>query len=326
VRTASTRRERFLPYRYARGGVDLQILRCELDHRQSVDPDRDARVLDLESTWSTARLSLEAVVPASVCAEVVPGAPSPNDVEVLVVIQCPSTLWRRGTPVAVNRFDAPLSFDISLARDDLAGSARIRGYLIRRTQGSRQRGFASVRGTRVADSGEWDLRIDLKREARGDYLDVRYRRFSEDRMIPVRDRKNLYFLQLDVDSPILWLNADHQSICGILDSQGTVGRQARLREALFDQITYAVWTQLFLQAARNYVELEDFAHEWEEPVLDLVLKDAYPEVKSASERRDHLGDDWRDPTQVLRRLDAALQRREGLVTHLEKLIREENSG
>jgi hypothetical protein len=127
---------------------------------------------------------------------------------------------------------------------------------------------------------------------------------------------------MDQETPELWVNADHERIAAVLDSKGTVGRHARLREVMFDQIAQGVWTQLFLRVARDYVLNEETTYSWHDAVLDLVLRDVFPEVRSAVERRDRLTEAWEDLPVLLTRLDAALQRRSDVSAHLSKLIEE----
>lgn len=326
-RTAATRRERFLPYRYARSGVALRVTGCVLDGEDMVEPDTEAHLVELDVPWNAATVQLELTVPAATLARVLPegqeGGGTPDETELLLVLRCPSTFVRAGVRVPFARADVPVSTELALRRDDLAGALHLQAFLVRKSAGRRRRGFASRTSARLADSRAWELRVDCGREPRGEYLDVRYRRFSEDDAIPARDRKNLYALDVAEDAPILWINAEHERIAAILDSKGNVGRHARLREVFFDHIAHAVWTQLFLRAARHYVETEDTVFAWEDGVLDALLKDAYPEVRSAADRRDRLAEDWDDLPELLRRLDAGLQRRDDLAVHLTKLVEEE---
>lgn len=324
TRTAASRRERFLPYRYARGGVELRVVACTLDGRTDVAPEDEAHVLDLEGRWTRAALALAVSVPEATLTHVLPTGAPVSELEVAVVLRCPATLLRIGARVALPPPGAVAPVELALVLDDLAGSAELVAYVVRATRGSAP-GYAAQRGARVADSRAWELRVDRPREPRGEHLDVRYRRFSEDATIPARDRKNLYALDLDQPSPILWLNADHERVAAVLDSRGTVGRHARLREAIYDHVAHAVWTQLFLKAAGDYVRNEETTYPWQDAVLDLLLRDVFPSVRRASDRRDELATAWDDLPSLLARLDAGLQRRNDLALHLTRLVEEEGA-
>jgi len=327
MRTTAARRERFFPYRYVRGGVRLRVSGCELDGQHAVEVEAEAPRLELDVPWDEARIDLELTVDRETCAYV--GA-TVEELELLVVIRCGPTFLRVGERVPLTSADqaAVVKHSMSVRRDALRGTAEIQAFLVRRTPAAETtvRGRAASRGARVADSRVWELLVDRRRERRGEHLEVRYRKFSSDEALPAHDRRNVYALDLDQDDPILWINADHERIAGILDSKGNTGRQARLREVFFDQIAHSVWTQLFLRAARSWAQNEELVYPWEESVLEVLLRDVYPEVKSASDRLDRLADDWSDATVLLRRLDAGLQRRHDLAGHLLKLVEEQESG
>ena len=241
-----------------------------------------------------------------------------------MVAQCPGTFLR--SAVRATAISPETQIELSLRRDDLAGSVHVQAFLVRAEETRGVPGFATASGARLADSRPWELRVDRVREMRGEYLDVRYLHFTEEATVPTRDWKNLYLLRMDQEVPELWLNADHERIVAVLDSKGTVGRHARIREVAFDQIAYGVWTQLFLRSARDYVQSEEVTYPWQEAVLDLLLRDLYPEVRSATERRERLGDEWEDLPSLLVRLDAALQRRGELSSHFLRLVEESEDG
>jgi hypothetical protein len=75
-----------------------------------------------------------------------------------------------------------------------------------------------------------------------------------------------------------------------------------------------------LRAARDYVTNEETSYAWQDAVLDLLLRDVFPELRSAAERRDRLAELWDELPVLLARLDAALQRRGDVSVHLTKLI------
>lgn len=321
TRTAAARRERFLPYRYARSAIDLRVVTCVLDQKDRIEPDREGHAVDLDVPWTMATLGLELRVPSAALADVLDG---PG--ELWIVLRCASTFLRRAIRIDFSGLDAPAASEITIHRDELAGVAELRAYLIRpAASAAPAKGVASERGARVADSRAWDLRIDRAKSPQGEHIDVRYERFSETPGIPKRDQDNLYRLEVE-ETPILWINADHERIRSVLEGRGTVGRHARIRELAFDQIAYSVWSQLFLRAARDYTTNEETSYPWQDAVLDLLLRDVFPEGRTAADRRDRLTDAWRDLPELLRRLDAALQRKNELAAHLRKLIEEEDGG
>jgi hypothetical protein len=324
MRTHASRRERFLPYRYARSGLELSIERCRLDDRDEVAPDNEACAIELDVRWTTATLDVRLELPAETRDSLLaPGTPA-DAIDALVIVRSPSTFFRSAVRVPMRRARATLS--IVLERDQLAGLAELMAVVVRTTDaqrlGAHAQEYASARGIRIADSRTWQLRIDRVQEPRGEYLDIRYHPFSTEPTVPARDHGNLYLLRLEQETPELWINADHERIAAVLDSKGTVGRHARLREVAFDLVAHGVWTQLFMRAARDYVTHEETSYAWQDAVLDLLLRDVFPELRSVAERRDRLAELWVELPLLLARLDAALQRRASVSAHLSRLIEE----
>lgn len=322
TRLSSARRERFLPYRYARGGVQLTVTSCKLDGDRDVAPDVADQRLDLDGPWADATLRVCAGVAAPTFAAIGEGEP-PEAFEIALVLRCPATFVRRAVTVELGVVGGTVERSLALRRDDLSGSASLVAYLVRKRAHTARP--ALVRGARLAESRAWEVRIDPPREHHGEYLDVRYKKFSEDETLPLRDRGNLYVLDVDQESPILWINADHQRVAGILDSRGVTGRAARLRESFFDHVAYAVWSQLFVKATTDLLASDDdeTTYPWQDVVLDALLGDVFPEVKGGSARRRRLREWHADLPELWRRLDAALQRRNDLASHLAKLAEEE---
>ncbi len=321
TRVAGAHRERFLPYRYVRNGIGLVIASYTLDGKSEVNASLDGHLVELSLPWAHATFVLTVTVPSATHAAVAGGAPV-SAFEVTIITRCPSTFLRVAQRVPLSALEEPIEVHLDLQRDDLAGSAEVMAFLVR-TSDTPGHLHAAVRGARLADSPSWELRVDRQREPRGEYLDIRYKKFSSDESIPRRDRGNLYVLDLDQPDPILWVNADHERVTAILDSRGTVGRHARLRESFFDHIAYAVWTQLFLKAAHDYTQDGEATYPWQDAVLDLLLRDVFPNHRTQSDRREHLRDVIGEPTTLMRSLDAGLQRRNDLAAHLTKLVSEE---
>ncbi|MEQ9498734.1 MAG: hypothetical protein RIT81_17785 [Deltaproteobacteria bacterium] len=305
--------------------MELRVVECVLDAADSIAPDAEHKVVELDVEWHHATVTLEVEVSEATAGTVLPPGAMPGDVEVLVVTTCPSTFVRTAQRAPLEAFERPVRVELELERDRLAGTVELKALLVRAKDAPPCDGFGHAVGVRLAESAAWELLVDRRPESAGQYLDIRYRPFSEDPVIPVRDRKNLYLLETDGPAPVLWINADHERLSAVLDSRGTVGLHARLREVVFDHLGHAVWTQLFLHAAERYVASGECVHEWQDVVLDRVLADVYPDDPNTAVRRDRLVADFEELPTVLRRLDAALQRRDDLAGHLTKLVEEGRS-
>jgi hypothetical protein len=84
-----------------------------------------------------------------------------------------------------------------------------------------------------------------------------------------------YYLELG-EHPKLWLNSDFESLQELLHVEGTVGRHARLRDALFDRIAHAVWTQLFIDALTAAGDSGDPTFEWQAAALRAFVPSLQP--------------------------------------------------
>jgi hypothetical protein len=288
--------------------------------------DEERHLLSLEGSWHRAELRVEVLVPADVVRRVLPVQEREAlSIPVLLALRCDETRLRKGFLDAGPGLEGGASsFVLALEHEELFGSAELQAFLVRGQEARPgQRGYARLKGARLATARAWTLSVDRRHRFEGRYLEIRYRRFAEDAVIPPHDRSNLYLLEHDQPWPILWINADHEAVTAVLDSRASVGGQARLREVIFDLVAAPVWTQLFLRAAGDVVGQGEAAYEWEERVLEVLLGDIYPALPAAA-RRQALQEDWQDLPLLLSRLDAALQRRSQLCAHLGKLVEEES--
>lgn len=323
----STRRERFLPYAYERFGLDFAIRACSLDDQSTIENfDSEKRVVQLNDfDWKRAELRVEVALGAGLPQRVLPAFEHKKPpVHVLVAVRCDRTRLRRGIELAPHaEKQGLLEGVISLQRDELRGHAELVAYLVRSEHCARSvPGFAEVKGARLASARQWEVRVDTKPLGVGQYLNIRFNSFKDD---PRMQAGNLYWLDAERENPTLWLNSDETNLAEVLDSRGTRGGRARVRDVVFDMIAMGVWTQLFMRAALN-AQAEDgpSGYEWEENVLRLLLPEMFPDAQDHEScclaLRELYGEGG--AVKVLERLDTLLQQRQSLVKHLNTLLTE----
>lgn len=316
-----TKRERFLPFAYHRHGLRTKLQRLELDDRLMQDGiDVDSHLLDLRGPWSHARVTFEVTTAPGLIEHVLDeGERQDPPLTVLIAVRCPPTRLRRNTQRALAT-NGPTRIEIDIDRDDLHGTAELIPFLVR-TKDARSpaSGHAHTRGSRVAGGRSWALRADLERTPSGKYVDLRFKSFRDDPLIPSAEKVAVWRLDATSEEPILWLNQDHASIAKLLTYEGSHGRRARAREVLFDRISASVWTRLFLIAADNVLRAGEELYGWEQSVLDQMLPDLYPDVASANIRLERLRQEHDELHVLLGRLDAVLQVRDGGITNLVRL-------
>ncbi len=323
ARLERTKRERFLPYGYARSALACRVERVALDgHAVESGIDGERHLIELEQTeWR--RLSIEGRV--DVPQEAMDAFPEDErgapPAQLFLVARCARTRLRRAFTAGASG-----AFHLELSHDDVDGALELVPFLTRSTSRQSVPGFASRAGERVASGRAWEIRITPLREPAGKFLDVRYQRFGDDPLLSaVAD--TLYSLEHERDSPILWINADHEKIVAVLGDRGTRGPRARIREVVFDSIAQSVWTQLFVRAALHLADMGELAYEWEDSTLRELLPGMYRSARTHAARVDALRAQLArgELSAVLAALDTELQRKSSAVEHVTKLI-EEHAG
>lgn len=315
MKAVATKRLRFLPYRFDDHALALRLDGCVLDGQGDVASsyDEERRLIDLSGArWSTVRVRMSVNLDARLLAEVFPdderAAPQGR---LIVLVTCPPTRLRRGLTLV----DGPLApgvhrAEIELPIRDVQGTVEMVPVLVRAfDRADVDDGFGVTAQSRLASGRPVELRVDAARPPNGEYLDTRYESFREQGPPQFPRPDALHQLDCDGDAPVLWLNLDHAHVHAVLDSVGSVGRVARMRDVVFAQIGQAVWTRLFWRAARSVQRVGETVHEWEEAVLARLLPRVYPdspdhESRLAALRADLDGD---QDDAVLARLDGALQ-------------------
>ena len=318
-----TKRQRFLPYAYARHGLVARIEGLRIDGQaapRAIDPERHLVSLD-EEPWRRGPFGLVVSVPPEVIERVVPKGAEPA-LELVAVLSCEATRLRG----AIARARAPVgggevSLPIPLRRDDLAGAASLEVHLLRAATGEASPGFAHHAGSRLASARGWELRLERRRGPEGRFLDVRYRSLADDGALDAEHRPS----PRDEPAPVLWINSDHQRIVPILGDRGTRGKRSRLREVFYDLIAQGVWTQLFLRAVDDLQTADgELTYDWEDAALREVLPGMFPDARSHAARRDALLQGLRSEglAATMERFDAALQKKSDVAEHMTRLVDE----
>lgn len=318
--------ERFLPYPYARFGLDLALARVRVDGADRTSSVQvEARLVALEDRRpERVEIELLAQIEQPVLERLLPPEERPAPpIELFVAVRCPATrLSRRVSlaedPAQPRRFAGVLILSI----DDVRGVVELTPYLVRSVEG-RSRSHARHAGARLASARSWFLRFDLQRSSSGRFLDVRYEPFSKLADASLWSSA-LYRLECELDDPILWLNSDHRELVAILDSKATRGAAARMREVFFAHIAQNVWAQLFMYAAESCSPEGNGAHPWCAAVLQRFLPSIFPELGDHRSRLEELVDRVRAGSigELSQLLDRALQNDSNIVHHMKSLIEE----
>ena len=237
-------------------------------------------------------------------------------------LQCQRTLTRRGVAYPLPADSSHVKFSLEIPKAEVRESVEVFPLLCR-TRDGEEVGYATRKGARIADGRPWHVRIDKKPGPPGRYLDIRWDSFSANSNLP--DGKAFYHLEVG-EHPKLWLNSDFEELREILNAQGTVGPNARQRDALFDRISHAVWTQLFIHALKSAGATGEAAFEWQDATLHKLVPrlESSDDIATATANLHERFD--QDPSAVVHELDRLLQLDHPESHHWRELIRESQKG
>lgn len=276
---------RFYPYATVANGIVLQIDAADPQPFLTDDGSVWAADEDVSEVGLTLRVSLE----ESVLGKVLPTSESDGSTAHLVLV-AQTTQGRRREAFQVGS-DGLVS--LSLARSEWVGVVELYGLLVRSHESTEPlEGFASHRHALLAWSEPLQVRFDEAPDRPGDLLPVRWVRFTE--RPDLRDCRQHLFAVIPENPPELLLNLDVLELRAVLDSKGTHGTKARIRDAIFMQIAHQVWTSLLVTALSSLAteasavttglgqDVLDQLSPWEAAVLRRWGPDLLPEVEEES--------------------------------------------
>jgi hypothetical protein len=151
---------------------------------------------------------------------------------------------------------------------------------------------------------------------------------SEGGAIPAQAQKEPFFIAVEQQPPIVYLNADFDGLPDLLsDDESRPGYERALRDAEFRRIATAAWSEMFT-AAIGDVEVDDEGsvewpqEDWKRQVLKGLLPDLYPDISDRDEALTTLRTDLNEgTTQVLSLLQVAIARQIGAAKSLRRDIK-----
>ncbi|MEE6211090.1 hypothetical protein U3A55_13150 [Salarchaeum sp. III] len=316
-------RSRSLPFSYRENGIqfdpisytidgddhtefDLNPARTEIDLTNALPTDDDTAVAEWETLTITADLHISEEVISAVFPS---GERDQPPAKLYVTIRCHETIYRDRVLVT----DAPTmpgTYEISIPvkKDQVRGTVELRPYLARTRDRDGTGEYASQQNFRVASGTIYNILIDRPEDEEPPSIDGEQVSFSQTPHLPGGEK--LYYLDFRNEKrPKLWINADHPRITEVLQSQGSVGAEARMRDVILDQIGYGVWQQLVVRAAAAVDDDGNPEHEWQQTVLETFARNMY-DVDDLNEAIYRLRTDIESPASLphmIQRLDEELQ-------------------
>ena len=324
-RRSQRHRSTALPFSYRDEGVDFELNSFAVDNgdRTALNLNPAQTEIDLASAvsssdsgnepdWETITLNGKLRLPEETVQAVFPqGERAQPPAKLYVTVRCHETIYRdrmviSEAPTTAGEYDVTLEVPKSTVR----GTVELRPYLVRtesRPEDSSNE-YADQKNFRVASGTLYYVVVDGPQDEERAAIDGEQVRFSQNAHLP--DGNKLYYLDFRNEGhPKLWINSDHPRITEVLQSRGSVGAEARMRDVILDQVSYGVWVQLLVRAG-SAVDVEgDAEHEWQEMVLQTFARNLY-DTSDVSEATRRLRDDLSYPQtlpHVIQRIDSELQ-------------------
>jgi hypothetical protein len=324
-RRSQRHRSTALPFSYRDEGVDFELNSFAVDqgNRKALDLKPGQTEIDLASAvsssdssgdpdWETITLDGKLRLPEETVQAVFPQDERTRPpAKLYVTIRCHETIYRdrvivSEAPTTPGKYDVTIEVPKSAVR----GTVELRPYIVRTESrpGDGSNEYADQKNFRVASGRLYYVVVDGPKDDERAAIDGEQVRFSQNAHLP--DGNKLYYLDFRNESrPKLWINSDHPRIAEVLQSRGSVGAEARMRDVILDQVSYGVWVQLLVRAG-SAVDVEgEVEHEWQEMVLQTFASNLY-ETNDVSEARLRLKDDLSDQKtlpHVMQRIDSELQ-------------------
>lgn len=326
--------DRFYPYRTAPEQIRLTIDTESAEVRRS----GDGSVLAYPDGTEAIDIRISIAIPDSVFERViapVESADPPLDVQVVYR----STESRKRSALSVSG-DGIHEGTLTLRRRDWRGAVEIQAILVRTRDGDGlPGGFASARGSLLAWSPPRSVLFDEPPQPPGGQLRVQWEDFGRS---PSRWRRehadDLFALDTTGDLPVVFLNSRISQAYAILQSPGTRGPRARIRDATYSMIVHQVWSSLLAIAlaelARNMDLLEEDRLDpeerlghipgWQQSIVRDWSNYLYPDRDPGSALEDLVlaAGDPSKVRDVMSRLPNAIQSRLRTVRGFDGLVRE----
>lgn len=322
-RHSQRHRSTTLPFAYRDSGLDFVVEAYSIDGRKPVDVDLKPGQSEIDlaaalptadsaadDDWETVTIFGRIDLPEEVVNAVLPederAAPPAR---LHVAHRCHQTIYRDRTVVS----DAPTppgTYDVQIRiqKADVRGTVELRPYLVRDEGRTGTGQFAATKNVRVASGKRYDVVVDRPGDEEPPAIDGETVSFAQAAHLP--DGEKLYYLDFRNESrPKLWINADHPRITDVLQSRGSVGAEARMRDVILDQISYGVWRQLLIHAGSAIDDQGDVEYEWQQTVLESFVRNLY-DVDNLEQATHRFREDLRDLDSlpyVSERIDRELQ-------------------
>jgi len=319
TRRSQRHRSTALPYRYSDSGLNFDLREYSIDETEvkSLDLKPGQSEIDLapelsdeSEDWQSVVLQGDIEIPEQTVESVFPeGERQRPPAKLYVTVRCHETIYRDKVVLSEAPTDSGVyDVEIELPKSSFRGSVELRPYLVRSETTEAAGGYASKKNFRVASGQIYRVVIDRAGDEEPPAIDGEPVNFSQVSHLPSGEK--LYYLDFRNESrPKLWINSDHPRITEVLQSRGSVGAEARMRDVILDEMSYGVWLQLLVRAGSALDEAGEVEYEWQETMLQTFARNLY-DIDDLDEATQRLRADLNDLDSlphVIGRIDDELQ-------------------
>lgn len=236
----------------------LDVLECIVDgaaNSEIVDLGFHRIDVGQVDNWRRLRIRVEVTATPDTAKALPPSERTAPPWRAALTAVCKDTKLRRGFPLDSDGNGQSWHGEIELASDDLHGSCALTACLVRNTDITRIRGYASRAGTVLAVAPEFTVTMDERPAPAGGLVRWQWKKFSEEPTLRTYSRAT-HLIGFE-DTPVLYLNEEVASFKHLLLSKKKQGPEAAHRDALIDAIVRSVWPTILVAAAAGTTEGED---------------------------------------------------------------------
>ena len=247
------------------------------------------------ATWFQLDFELHARLAAGKLRDLLPpGCDYRRETDLIVSLRCPSSKLRRAIKLDPDpKIDGLWVGDVSLARRDVRSRVEVHSLLVRKTElpssSGVPTGIAHDRFALLSTGRPISLGVDFAERSIGGAVRMKWEDFrASDHPWRKRHHQDLYFLEVDPEHPILWLNSRHEKLRALLFEKGDAGLDAGLRDLVSGWLAEGVLAQLF-HAALGTVREPGTEGEvvlpsgWRGDILRLFLEAMFPDLGDTQE-------------------------------------------
>lgn len=259
------KRQRFLPYAYGERRLDLVLTAVRVGEEPlDLDAVYDVgrRELDLrEHAGVTEPIAIEVELDGAdeaLLALVLPASDLADPPVRFAVVAQDDAGWYR-TTASLGPLDGGIRGVLEIVPADSSGALTVEAIALRTAPASElDSRFASGRGMRLASSHPLTIRTREPVAPPGGALDVRWEDFTTSSHPERRQRaERIFYLEVTSEPPILWLNQAVQDLRAVLDSKGTHGRRAVIRDLINQTVALPAWYALVHAASLSVTQDEE---------------------------------------------------------------------